>query len=69
MCWLRRVISIALTFIFQSKKMVQDVEKTPLKQSTDNGMRYKIDDVPPWYMCIGLGFQVGAGFLYNWPIC
>ena len=41
----------------------------PLQQSEENkdkksDLLYGIDDVPPWYMCIFLGFQVSLQFFY-----
>ena len=30
------------------------------KQSKPLGLLYTIDDTPPWYLCLLLGFQVSA---------
>ena len=43
-------------------KEIQDpesIEQKENKDGTDTDLRivYKIDDVPPWYMCLFLGFQ------------
>ena len=48
----------------------QLAEKVFTEQTTQTGVtgsgvdvvddiRYKVDDIPPWYLCIVFGFQVG----------
>ncbi|KAI0243337.1 hypothetical protein LSAT2_013594, partial [Lamellibrachia satsuma] len=38
-------------------EVAHEAEKTDEKESMDNGLRYKIKDIPLWYLCIGFGFQ------------
>jgi len=34
-----------------------DVENNSTEKKEELRITYKIDDVPPWYMCVFLGFQ------------
>ena len=40
-----------------------DMEEKKDKQVTADDLAYAIEDVPPWYLCIFLGFQVRFDFL------
>ena len=47
---------------FHSRNMSGDAERnmendSGAEPSEDLRITYKIDDVPPWYMCLFLGFQ------------
>ena len=35
-----------------------ETEEVKDKRTDKNDLLYKIDDTPPWYICILLGFQV-----------
>ena len=39
----------------------KDEEVEEGRQSDSIKLQYAIEDVPPWYLCILLGFQVSVG--------
>lgn len=43
-----------------------DVESTETgKENEESDIIYKIEDVPPWYLCLVLGLQVNMIFILS----
>ena len=49
---------------FNKSQQLAEPNEEANKAKSHSELLYGIEDIPPWYMCFVLGFQVN-----NWPSC